>query len=236
MGDEIRIGATGFAECALVYPKISFSKVRPFKFKTKGEGAGRSGYYKKAIDTIRQYHASNNDRTIFKRVRQELGALYSSLSPEAHLERIKITKNIEALIAYERIYGDRLFQLHPRHQLSVQIGGITITAQPDLWAAENGVEVLIKIGAAKKKSQQIDIMLYLLRKAAVASGYRIRARNVVYLDVTNGQELSCQSDLGRFNKMFHNVAESIRTMWPEITPVSQADSSKPGHTSTGTQA
>jgi len=52
MRDEIRIGATGFAECALAYPKISFSKVRPFKFKTKGEGAGRSGYYKKAIRGI----------------------------------------------------------------------------------------------------------------------------------------------------------------------------------------
>jgi hypothetical protein len=230
MGDEIRIGASGFAECALVYPKISLSKVRPFKFKTKGEGAGRSGYYKKAIDTIRQYHASNNDRGIFKRVRQELGALYSNLSlnPQAHLERIKITKNIEALIGYERIYGDRLFQLHPRHHLAVQIGGITVTAQPDLWVSENGVEVLIKIGAAKKKSQQIDIMLYLLRKAAVASGYRIRARNVAYLDVTNGRELSCQSDLGRFNKMFRNVAESIRTMWPEVTPTSsQTDRSKP---------
>jgi hypothetical protein len=217
MGDEIRIGASGFAECAVVYPKISTSKVRPFKFKTKGEGAGRSGYYKRAIDTIRQYHASNNDRAVFKRVRQELGVLHSSLHPEVQfLERVKLAKNIDALIAYETIYGDRSFQLHPRHHLSVQIGGITVTAQPDLWVSENATEVLIKIGAAKKKPQQIDILLHLLRKAAIASGYRIHAKNVAYLDVTNGRELSCQSDLGRFNKMFRNVAESIMAMWPEV--------------------
>ena len=66
------------------------------------------------------------------------------------------------------------------------------------------------------------MMLYLIRKAVVASGYRIRARNVVYLDVTNGTEISCLSDLGRFNKMFRNVAETIRTVWPEVTPTSLA--------------
>ena len=141
----------------------------------------------------------------------------SSLHPEVQfLERVKLAKNIDALIAYETIYGDRSFQLHPRHHLSVQIGGITVTAQPDLWVSENATEVLIKIGAAKKKPQQIDILLHLLRKAAIASGYRIHAKNVAYLDVTNGRELSCQSDLGRFNKMFRNVAESIMAMWPEV--------------------
>ncbi len=88
MAENIRIGATGFAECALSYPKISFSKVRPFKFKNKGEGAGRSGYYKKAIDTIRQYQAGNNDRGIFKKARQELGSMYNTLGPDDHLGRV----------------------------------------------------------------------------------------------------------------------------------------------------
>ncbi len=219
MSDEIRISVSGFSECALAYPNIRPSKLRPFKFKNKGEGAGRSAYYKKAIDTIREYHASGNDPAVFKRVKRELSTLLNAASRSQ--ERTKLLKNIDALSAYERVYGDRRFVLHTRSRLTLLIGHVTITAQPDLWVSENGVEVLIKIGAAKKNPQQIDMMIYLLRKAAVSSGHPVRARNVVYLDITNGRERCCNTHLIRFNRMFRNVANSIEQNWTDITPASR---------------
>lgn len=219
MDDKIRIGASGFSECVTSFPKLTHAKLRPFKIKTKGEGAGRSGYYKKALDTIRQYHRCGNSLEVLKNAKNELGALYASLDPKSqYRDRVKTSKNIEALIAYEQVYGRRTFLIQNRHRISVQIGNVVITAQPDLWVSENGVEVLIKVGAAKKKEQQIDIMLYLLRKAAVASGYRIRARNVVYLDIARGQERCCRDNLARFNRIFASVAKSIEVTWPDVKP------------------
>lgn len=219
MDEAIRIGASGFSECVISFPKITHAKLRPFKIKTKGEGAGRSAYYKKALDTIREYHRAANDASVFKRAKQELSAIYDALDPKLQFrERVKISKNIEALLAYEKVYGRRLFLVCHRHRISLRIGNVVVTAQPDLWVSENGVEVLIKVGASKKKEQQIDMMLYLLRKAAVASGFRIRARNIVYLDIGRAEEKCCQANLPRFNRMFAGVARAIEAMWPEVGP------------------
>jgi hypothetical protein len=56
---------------------------------------------------------------------------------------------------------------------------------------EDKTEVLIKIVIAKKKNAETEMLLYLIRKAAVRHGYRIRARNVVYLDISTGNERMC---------------------------------------------
>jgi len=216
MSDQIKIGVSGFAECALAYPRISQRRLRPFKFNNKGEGAGRSGYYKRALDTIREFHKQHEEPDVFKTAKQELAAQINALDPTDFRTRTKLRKNIDALIAYEAIYGDRKFLMHPRHRLSVRIGNVLITAQPDLWVSEHGIEVLIKIGTAKKKQQHVDILIYLLRKAAISSGHRIRARNVVYLDITNGKEHCCRTDLARFNRMFRNVAQKIEQEWTGI--------------------
>src|SRR5271169_6313341 len=98
-----------------------------------------------------------------------------------------------------------------------RIGPVVVTAQPNLWVEELGTQVLIKIGIAKKQPVLIDVMLYLIRKAAVASGYRVRARNVVYLDVTNGEERSCDDNLKRFNRLFVVSAREMATIWDTLT-------------------
>lgn len=198
MTDDIRIGVSGFAEYVTSSPATRTKRLRPFKFRSKGEGAGRSGYYKMAKQAIREYHEAGNDQAVFRRVRQELAATMNTTSDR--LVRTKCASNIAAIDAYERIYGRRYFTVLRNHRLSYSLGPVTITAQPDLWVEENGTEVLIKIGVAKKKAILTDVMLYLIRKAAVSSGYRIRARNVVYLDITEGVERSCDDKLSQFNR------------------------------------
>ena len=54
------------------------------------------------------------------------------------------------------------------HRISYRVGQIVVTAQPDLWVEENGTEVLLKIGIAKKKPSYVDILLTVIRKAAVS--------------------------------------------------------------------
>lgn len=92
------------------------------------------------------------------------------------------------------------------------------TAKPDLWVEENGTQVLLKIGIARKKSSYVDILLTVIRKAAVSSGYRgVRAKNVVYLNVSTGKEMICTSNLTRFNRSFKVVAREIARAWPNVT-------------------
>jgi len=215
MADElIKIGVSGFAECATSNPKSLPNKLRPYKFKSKGEGAGRSGYYQFALNTIRLYHKSERDPKIFEKAINEL--LAKSQTEPDKLRRIKYKSNAAAIVAYHKIYGNRRFKVLPNHRLRYRIGSIVVTAQPDLWVEEDGTQVLIKVGVNKKKAMRIDVLLYVMRKAAIATGYRVRARNVVYLDVTNGQERCCNNHLSRYNRMFVGLARQIAKVWPTI--------------------
>jgi hypothetical protein len=185
MDEMIKIAASGFAEYVTGNPKTRDKKLPPFKFKNKGEGAGRSGYYAPAVRAIRRYHLADRDVAALNSARQELLAML----PQAkdRLAVAKIRRNVGALDAYQRLYGERRFKILPNRRISHLQGLVTITAQPDLWVREDKTEVLIKIGIAKKKITETEMLLYLIRKAAIRKGYRVRARNVVYLDVRDGK-------------------------------------------------
>jgi hypothetical protein len=131
-------------------------------------------------------------------------------------ERTKFERNISALEAYKRIYGNRKFKILSNRRLEYQIAGIVVTAQADLWAEEQGTQVLLKIGMARHKISYVDMLLSLLRKAAVSGGHKIRARNIVYLNVSNGKELICSGGLTRFNRTFAAAAREIAGVWPTI--------------------
>src|SRR5690242_6633791 len=197
----IRVSATCIAEIADASASTRLRKLRPFKYSDRGEGAGRSAYYKPTIDAVREYHRSNRDIGVLRHAVVVLQGMQHDISLHRNT-RTKAKRNTDALFAYEDIYGNRNFQVLPNHRITVTIGGVTIKAQPDLWVEENGTIVLIKIGVAKRKSQRyVDLMLHLIRKAAIASGYRVRARNVVYLDVTTGKEGISKLPLSHFNRL-----------------------------------
>jgi hypothetical protein len=211
----IRISVTGFAEFVTTNPASRYLKLRPFKFKNKGEGAGRSSYYKPALTAIRKYHESGNNPVVFEAARKELSNNLRSAT-KRH-EQTNYERNLSAIEAYERIYANRQFRILTNHRLIYRIGSVTITAQPHLWVEEAGKQVLIKIGVAKKQPAFVDVMLYLIRKAAISSGYRIRARNIVYLDITNGKERCCDDNLRRFNRVFLAAAREVAAVWDSLS-------------------
>lgn len=192
------------------------SLLRPYKFNKRGEGFARSSYYRACITAVRSYHASDNDPKVFQLALLDLRKRADTT--QKAWERVKCEKNIHAIDAYQRIYKDRHFRVIPNHRLTYRVGKIVVTAQPDLWVEENGTQVLLKIGIARKKSSYVDIMLTVIRKAAISSGYRVRARNVVYLNVTTGKEMVCKSSLRHFNRTFRAIAREIAEVWPKVTP------------------
>ena len=214
MNPPIKLAATGFAEYVTANPKTRDAKLRAFKFKNQGEGAGRSGYYGFALRTIARYHRCGRERAILEGARQELLAMLPNATDR--LARTKILRNISAIEAYGRLYGQRRFKVLTNHRISHHLGAVTVTAQPDLWVSENDIEVLIKIGVTRKKSIETDMLLHLIRKAAVQKGYRVRARNVVYLDVISGHERICAANINRFNRTFGAAARRITKIWPAI--------------------
>lgn len=191
------------------------SLLRPYKFNKRGEGFARSSYYQQAITAIRNHHTNEKDPKVFQTALLELHKK-ADTTPE-EWERVKAEKNVKAIEAYKRVYKDRNFRVLPNHRLAYRIGQVVVTAQPDLWVEENGAQVLLKIGIAKKKASYVDILLTIIRKAAISGGYRVRAKNVVYLNVTTGKEMICQSSLRQFNRTFSAIAREIAKAWPSVT-------------------
>jgi hypothetical protein len=179
------------------------------------------------LKTVRNHLASENDPIVIdteiEKLRREAEA-----SEDARLST-KLERNASALEAYRSVYGGRRFELLPCHRISFPIAGVDFTAQPDIWAREGNTEVLIKIGVSRKRAAYIDILLTVMRKAAIASGYRtIRAKNVVYLNISTGQEVICRSGLTRFNLTFASIARTLAIEWQRtpVTTDSQQNASK----------
>ena len=218
----IKVGVSCLAEL-IKSPNRSAESIarllRPFKFNKRGEGFARSAYYKPTLTTIRRYHSDANDGKVFDAAIAEL----RNKMPKAKdkLERVKFEKNIDAINAYRSIYGKRHFRVLTNHRIGYPVGKVVFTAQPDLWVLDEdaGIQVLLKIGITKKQSSYVDILLTVIRKAAVASGYTdVRARNVVYLNVTTGKEMICEGGLARFNRTFVFIAQTIAVAWKNVTP------------------
>jgi hypothetical protein len=218
---EITISASCVATFLNSLPATRLRKLVPFKYKNIGEGAGRSGHYKPMITAVLEFHRNDNDFRVFRDAINRMQTVEQdhSLFP---IQRSKGRSNIEAMLAYHRIYGERHFSFLPRRRLWFAVGGVTVTAQPDMWVVdENGTQLLFKIGAAKSKPRDyIDFILHLMRKAAAAQrariGTRISAKNIVWLNVGTGEEIISHLPLTHFNRAIENACREIATLWPLV--------------------
>src|SRR5689334_19134321 len=81
------------------------SLLRPYKYNKRGEGAGRSGYYRQALNVIRKFHSNGNDDKVFDAALLEFQKRVDSALDKR--ERMKFQKNIRALELYRRVYRNR---------------------------------------------------------------------------------------------------------------------------------
>lgn len=215
--DLIKISATGVAEFITANPSSRASKLKPYKFNKRGEGFGRSSYYQAAINCIKRYHLAGRDENVTRKAMLELTAISTDKSLQK-LIQVRAQRNIDAIAAYMRIYGKRQFQILQNHRLSYTSKKLRITASPDLWVKEGGQEVLLKIGAARHRNPDefVELLLHLIRKAAISTGYKVRAKNVVYLDISIGQERVAQKPLTFYNKALDWAAKEIASEWSNL--------------------
>jgi hypothetical protein len=206
-----QVSATCIAELLSSLGSSWKRRLPPYKDSDNGQGRGRGGYYRPSLRTIQEFCQQSWRVQVFEERKRTLEAQLSRTTDS--LKKIEIEQNIDAIDAYRKIYGNRRFLLLTNHRLWVEIAGLRITSQPDLWVEENGIEVLIKIGAAPKKADYIDILLALIHKAANARGHEVPTSNVVYLDITNRTERVCVSDPERFNMSFDFAARSVLHLW-----------------------
>src|SRR5260221_1119422 len=222
---SIRVSMSCLAEFVTSYGRSPESRLRPFKFNKRGEGLARSSYYQYALRTIRAYHSQQNDPDVLERDLMEMRTRADKSTENR--ERSRFERNISAVEAYRKTYGNRKFKVLPNRRLEYHIGGITVKAQPDLWVEELGTQVLLKIGIARHNTSYVDMLLCLLRKAAVNGGCKIRAKNIVYLNVSTQKEMICSGSLTRFNRTFASAAREIASLWPSIAAPDTPPSSTP---------
>jgi len=116
------------------------------------------------------------------------------------------------------------------HHLIYKLGLVVLTADADLWVTENGTPVLLKIGVANKSRDFVDVLLTIIRKAALNSKYRVRRDNIVYLNIRTGEELISRGSLKRFNQCFLSAAKQIARVWPTIAPTEVSPAQSEGNT------
>src|SRR6266404_175300 len=120
----IRVSMSCLAEFVTSYGRSPESRLRPYKFNKRGEGFARSSYYQYALRTIRAYHSRENDPAVFDTDLLEMRARADKTNE--NWERSKFERNINAVEAYRRIYGNRKFKILTNRRLEYLIGGIVV--------------------------------------------------------------------------------------------------------------
>jgi hypothetical protein len=143
------------------------SVLRPYKFRTNGEGLARIVFHPPVVAVIRKHYKLNRDPEVFESARVDWRKRADATEKKG--QRAKLHSNIAALDLFRLRYKDRDFEVLPVHRISYRIGEIIFTAPPDLWVRENGQEHLIKIGFGKKSRSYIDVLLVVMRRAAPRS-------------------------------------------------------------------
>jgi hypothetical protein len=191
------------------------SVLRPYKFRRNGEGIARILFRPPVLTVIRRYFKLNKDAAVLEDALADWHIRADATAKKG--QRSKLRSNISALTLFRVRYAHREFEILPAHKISYQIGQIVFTASPDLWVKENGQEHLIKIGFGKRSRSYIDILLTVMRRAALAHHHRIRPRNAVYLSVLTGEELASRFAYRELALTLTAAAFDIAKVWPKVT-------------------
>jgi hypothetical protein len=213
-GTILQLPVSCLAEYATRGGRSPESVLRPYKFRKTGEGIARILFRPPVVTVIRKYFRLNRDATVFEDALADWHIRADATAKKG--QRSKLHSNISALTLFRLRYAHREFEILPAHKISYQIGQIVFTASPDLWVKENGQEHLIKIGFGKRSRSYIDILLAVMRRAALAHHHRIRPRNAVYLSVLTGEELVSRFAYRDLALTLTAAASEIAKAWPKV--------------------
>lgn len=213
---QLVLPASCLAEYATGGSRSRSSILRPFKFRKDGEGRARAIFYPPVVTVIRKFYRSEKKRSILDEAIE--GWEKRAEATENRALKSRLRGDAKALQAFHKLYGARDFTILPTHRITLRIGNITWKATPDLWVLENGIEVLIKVGFANKSRSYTDILLAVIRSAALVNKYRVKRENVVYLDARTGEERICRFPISRLRRTLLAASREIANLWDSVTP------------------
>lgn len=186
---EVRVSAKVFAEFVMGGPGKKSSTVCKILRPKSPEAKIPSGYYRRAIGIIREYHDRGNDSSF---VLKELRSLHSdaelAATPQA---RAKRNSNLLAVESYMRSFSGRSWKVTKCPRIYYSSGEIRISGTPDLAIKDGDRLRLVKLGIRKEKetADMIRLMLRVIYQAAKAK-LKVTTRDITYFDVRTGEALS----------------------------------------------
>jgi hypothetical protein len=193
------------------------SILRPYKFRERGEGHVRIVFHPPVVAVIRKYYSQGRDPNILEAAIADWQK--RSCTTDKKSLRGKLHSNIIALNSFRQHYEHKNFKVLPIRRISCPIGPLTFTASPDLWVEVEGKQFLIKIGFGRKKRSYADVILAVMRRAALIHGHRIRQHNAVYLNVMTGEEFVGRFGYKRIALTLERAASEIAQAWPRVSQV-----------------
>ncbi len=219
--------ATCLAEFVAKNRRSAMAILRPYKFKESGEGHARIVYHPPLVSLIRKFYKSNKDLSLIDLAIASWER--KAEATESKSLRARLLSNAAAARLFRKRCLDKGLEILPKRTIACQIGQIVFTAPPDLWVKENGEERLIKIGFGPKPRSYIDALLIVMRKAALAHGHDIPAKNVAYLQASTGSELVSRYPYEAMALTLTAAAREIAETWAKVKL-------KDGKTATRSQA
>lgn len=186
---EIKVSAKVFAEFVTGGPAKKSSTVRNILKPKSPEAKIPSGYYRRAIGIIREYHDRDNDRSF---VLKELKSLHSdaelATTPQA---RAKRNSNLLAVESYMRSFSGRSWKVTKCPRIYYRSGEVRISGTPDLAIQDGDRLRLVKLGVRKEKetADMVRLMLRVIYQAANAQ-LKVNTHDVTYFDIRTGEALS----------------------------------------------
>jgi hypothetical protein len=189
--------------------------LRPYKFKDLGEGRARIVFHPPVLTVIRRFYKSNKDAKVI----DAAIAAWESKADKTDKKsvRSKLHSNIKGLRLFLTRYGNKEFEILPSRKISCLIEQLVFTASPDLWVKANGRELLLKVGFGKKGRSYVDIILAVMRRAALMHGYRVRQHEALYLNLRTGEEMFPRFSYKQIAVTVATAARQIARIWPKVT-------------------
>jgi hypothetical protein len=191
------------------------SILRPYKFKDLGEGRARIVFHPPVLTVIRRFYKSNRDAKVISAAIADWESKADKTDKKS--VRSKLHSNIKGLRLFLSRYENREFESLPGRKISCLIEQLVFNASPDLWVRANGRELLIKVGFGKKGRSYVDVVLAVMRRAALMHGYRVRQREALYLNLRTGEEMFPRFSYKQIAVTLSTAARQIERIWPRVT-------------------
>lgn len=191
------------------------SVLRPYKFKDLGEGRARIVFHPPVLTVIRRFYKSNKDVKVIAAAIADWERKADKTDKKS--VRSRLYSNVKGLRLFLARYGDKEFEILPSRKISCLIEQLVFTATPDLWVRASGRELLIKVGFGKKKRSYVNIVLAVMRRAALLHGYRVRQHEALYLNLRTGEEMFPRFSYKQIAVTLSSAARQIARIWPEVS-------------------